>query len=315
MGYGNLGRGVELAISQNNDMELIGIFTRRNPESFDNNLMLKYDDIPSYRGKIDVMILCGGSANDLDLQTPEIAQLFNTVDSFDNHNRIPEYFEKIDGVAKKAATLSLISVGWDPGLFSLNRLLFNSVLTNGKDFTFWGHGVSQGHSDAIRKVDGVKLGIQYTAPIDECIDMVRNFEDMDLPSYKTHRRICYIVAENDANLSQVEEKIKTMPDYFDKYETIINFISEEEFFKDHNKMSHGGIVLRTGSTSEGNNHKMEFSLNLDSNPEFTSSVLVAYARAVHRLRKENLTGAVSIFDIPVKYLSRMTDYEMRKNLL
>lgn len=315
VGYGNLGKGVELALSKNKDMELVAIFTRRDPSSFENKLMINYGDIEAYKDKIDVMILCGGSANDLDLQTPEIAKLFNTVDSFDNHNRIPEYFDKINEVAKKSNTLSLISVGWDPGLFSLNRLLFNSVLSQGKDFTFWGHGVSQGHSDAIRKVDGVKLGIQYTAPIEACIEMVRNFQEMDLPSYKTHRRICYIVAEEGSNLSLIENTIKTMPDYFHKYETVVNFISEEEFIKNHNKMSHGGIVLRTGSTSEGNNHKMEFSLNLDSNPEFTSSVLVAYARAVYRMKKKNNSGAISIFDIPIKYLSTMSDYEMRKNLL
>lgn len=316
VGYGNLGRGTKLAISQNPDMELIAIFTRREPSSLNSNSnIIHISKILDFKDKIDVMILCGGSANDLDEQGPMIVSNFNTVDSFDNHERIPEYFDKINQSAKSSNNLGLISVGWDPGIFSLYKLLGLSVLPDGKNYTFWGKGLSQGHSDAIRRIDGVKYGVQYTIPIKEALEKARNFENIDIPGNKGHKRVCYVCPEEEADQDKIEKEIKTMPNYFANYHTTVHFISEKEFKEEHSKMPHGGVVMRTGVTGEGNRQKMEFNLSLDSNPEFTSSVLVAYARAVFKLAKEGKTGAISIFDIPLGYLSPMSSEELRKNLL
>lgn len=316
VGYGNLGRGAELAIPKNSDMELVAVFTRRNPDTLDSkSAMVHMSEILNFKDKIDVMILCGGSAKDLDKQGPMIVSHFNTVDSFDNHKRIPEYFEKMDKTAKKSSKLGLISVGWDPGLFSLNKLLGQSILPSGQNYTFWGDGISQGHSDAIRRIKGVKNGVQYTVPIQEVLDKVRNYEDINIPANKRHKRICYVCAEDNADLAKIENEIKTMPNYFVGYDTSVFFISEEELIENHNKMPHGGLVIQTGITGKDNRQTMEFKLTLDSNPEFTSSVAVAYARAVFRLSKEGKTGAISVFDIPFAYLSQMSGDELRKKLL
>ena len=316
VGYGNLGRGTELAIKQNPDMELIAIFTRRKPHMLDSKSNVEnITKITDYKDKIDVMILCGGSAKDLDEQGPIVSSYFNTVDSFDNHGRIPEYFDKINKVASKSNKLSLISVGWDPGLFSLNRLLGQSVLPNGKDYTFWGNGVSQGHSDAIRKIKGVKDGIQYTIPVEEVLEKVRNCEDIDIPVCERHKRVCYVVCEDNEDKTRIENEIKAVPNYFAEYDTSVSFISEKELKENHSKMPHGGFVIRTGLTGEGNKQKMEFNLTLDNNPEFTSSILVAYARAVYRMSLEGKIGAISILDIPLGYLSPKTGEELRKELL
>lgn len=316
VGYGNLGRGAELAIKQNQDMELIAIFTRREPNLLDTKSKVEnISNILDYKDKIDIMILCGGSAKDLDEQGPMVAKHFNTVDSFDNHGRIPEYFEKIDNVSSKSKNLSLISVGWDPGLFSLNRLLGQSVLPEGKDYTFWGEGISQGHSDAIRRIKGVKNGVQYTVPVKEILEKVRNCEDINIPACDRHKRICYVVCEENEDLTRIETEIKTMPNYFAGYDTSVCFISQKELKANHNKMPHGGFVFRTGTTGSGTKQKMEFNLTLESNPEFTSSVLVAYARAVYKMANEGKTGAITIFDIPLGYLSPKTGEELRKELL
>ena len=311
VGYGNLGKGVELALEQNRDFELEAIFTRRNPEQIKSQYKAVHlSEIENYRGKIDVMILCGGSATDLPEQTPQIAKIFNTVDTFDNHGQIPEYFNKIDPVAKNAGTISLISIGWDPGLFSLNRLLGQVVLPNGKDYTFWGRGVSQGHSDAIRRVEGVKNGIQYTVPIESAIEMVRTGKNIELSPREKHERVCYVVPEAEVDIEVTKRKIKDMPNYFADYNTIVNIITEEELEKNHKGMPHGGFVIRTGVTGKETKQRMEFSLKLDSNPEFTSSVLVAYARAAYRLHKEGQTGARTVLD-----LSPKTGEQLRKELL
>lgn len=316
VGYGNLGRGAELAIKQNQDMELIAIFTRREPNLLDTKSKVEnISNILDYKDKIDIMILCGGSAKDLDEQGPMVAKHFNTVDSFDNHGRIPEYFEKIDNVSSKSKNLSLISVGWDPGLFSLNRLLGQSVLPEGKDYTFWGEGISQGHSDAIRRIKGVKNGVQYTIPVKEILEKVRNCENINIPACDRHKRICYVVCEENEDLTRIETEIKTMPNYFAGYDTSVCFISQKELKANHNKMPHGGFVFRTGTTGSGTKQKMEFNLTLESNPEFTSSVLVAYARAVYKMANEGKTGAITIFDIPLGYLSPKTGEELRKELL
>lgn len=316
VGYGNLGKGVELALAENQDLELKAIFTRRNPEKLSaKSKVVHISEIESYKEEIDVMILCGGSATDLPQQTPEIAKMFNTVDSFDTHARIPEYFNKLDDVTKNSGTIGLISVGWDPGLFSLNRLLGQAVLPNGKDYTFWGKGVSQGHSDAIRRVEGVKEGIQYTIPIESAINMVRIGKNIELSPREKHERVCYVVAEEGADLEKIKNEIVNMPNYFAEYNTTVNFITEEEMNKNHSGMPHGGFVIRTGITGEGTNQRMEFSLKLDSNPEFASSVLVAYARAVYRLSKEGQTGARTVLDIPFSYLSPKSGEELRKELL
>ena len=316
VGYGNLGRGAILAIKQNPDMELVAIFTRRNPSELNlKTNVVEFAKILDYKDKIDVMILCGGSAKDLDEQTIVVSQHFNTVDSFDNHSRIPEYFNKVDKVSKSSNKLSLISIGWDPGLFSLNRLLAQTILPQGTDYTFWGDGISQGHSDAIRRIKGVKNGVQYTIPIKKSLEKVRNGETLDIPVNKRHKRICYVCCEENSDLSIIENEIKTMPNYFADYDTAVNFVSEEDLKRDHFKMPHGGFVIRTAVTGEGNKQKMEFNLTLESNPEFTSSVLVAYARAIYKLSKEGKTGAVSIFDIPIGYLSPKSPEELRKEML
>ena len=316
VGYGNLGKGVELALSQNPDFELEAIFTRRNPENLSaKSKMVHISEIESYREIIDVMILCGGSATDLPQQTPEIAKMFNTVDSFDTHAKIPEYFNILDKVTKSSGTIGLISVGWDPGLFSLNRLLGEAVLPRGKYYTFWGKGVSQGHSDAIRRVEGVKDGVQYTVPIESAINEVRSGKNVDLSAREKHERICYVVPKEDADLEKIKNEITNMPNYFSDYNTTVNFITEEEMNKNHKGMPHGGFVIRTGVTGNDTKQRMEFSLNLDSNPEFTSSVLLAYARAAYRLSKEGQTGARTVLDIPFSYLSPKTGEELRKELL
>lgn len=320
-GYGNLGRGVELAIRQNSDMELAGVFTRRAPES----VKTLTPDVPVYRledaenlkDKIDVMILCGGSATDLPKQTPALAKYFNVIDSFDTHAKIPEHFANVDAVAKENGTLGIISVGWDPGLFSLNRIYAESILPNGKTYTFWGKGVSQGHSDAIRRVEGVKKGIQYTVPIDAALEAVRSGSQPDLTTRQKHLRECYVVAEEGADLAKIEESIKTMKNYFDEYDTTVNFITEEEFDAVHNKMPHGGFVMRSGLTGDGEKtHQMiEYSLKLESNPEFTSSVLVAYARALMKMKADGMTGCKTVFDVAPAYLSQMSAEELRAHLL
>jgi len=316
VGYGNLGRGVEAAIRQNPDIQLEAVFTRRNPLGMKTAAKAEHvSEIEKYKGIIDVMILCGGSATDLPEQAPRIAALFNTVDSFDTHARIPEYFEQMDKTAKKAGTLSIISVGWDPGLFSMYRLLGQAVLPEGKDYTFWGKGVSQGHSDAIRRVPGVKNGIQYTVPIEKAIDLVRTGQNPELSAREKHERICYVVPEENADRQKIAESIKNMPNYFSDYNTTVHFITEEELRLHHSGMPHGGFVIRTGHTGENTKQRMEFSLALESNPEFTSSVLVAYARAAYRLAGEGQTGARTVLDIPLAYLSPKSGAQLRKELL
>ncbi len=319
-GYGNLGKGTELAISQSPDMKLAAVFTRRDPSSLniltEDAKVLPMDALSSMQGKIDVMILCGGSATDLPQQGPEVAKLFNTIDSFDTHAKIPEYYAAVDSAAKKGNHVSIISVGWDPGLFSLNRLYAESILPQGENYTFWGKGVSQGHSDAIRRVRGVKNAIQYTVPIESALDAVRAGKYPSLTTREKHLRECYVVAEEGADLAQIEHDIKTMPNYFDEYDTTVHFISEEELKRDHGKMPHGGFVLRSGKTGNGaNKHIIEYSLKLDSNPEFTSSVLVAYARAAYRLSKQGECGAKTVFDIAPALLSPKDGAQLRKELL
>lgn len=316
-GYGNLGKGVEKAVSAAKDMELAGIFTRRNPESVktvSNAPVYSMDQAKDFQEAIDVMVLCGGSATDLPKQTPEIAALFNVVDSFDTHARIPEHFKNVDEAAKAAGKTAAISIGWDPGLFSLNRLIAESILPDGKSYTFWGKGVSQGHSDAIRRIEGVKDAKQYTIPVEEAIEAVRSNARPELSTREKHTRECFVVAEDGADLERIENEIKTMPNYFDEYDTTVHFISQEELDKNHGTLPHGGFVLRSGSTGE-NNHLIEYSLNLDSNPEFTASVLTAVARAVARMNAEGLTGAKTIFDIPASYLSDKSGEELRATML
>jgi diaminopimelate dehydrogenase len=316
VGYGNLGKGVVLAASQNPDMELVGIFTRRAPESIKADYpVYSMADLPKFKGKLDVVVLCGGSATDLPEQTAEVARLFNTVDSFDTHAAIPEYFEKIDGVNKSSKTLSLISTGWDPGLFSIARILGESVLPEGKTYTFWGKGVSQGHSDAIRRVKGVKNGIQYTIPKEEALRQIREGNEPELSTADKHFRVCYVVADENADKKAIEAEIKNMPNYFADYETTVHFIDEETLKRDHAKMPHGGVVVRSGKSGSGLKQRIEFSLSLDSNPEFTSSVIIAYARAIARMAKEGQTGCKTVFDIPLGYLSSKDAATLRKELL
>lgn len=317
VGYGNLGKGVRKAINQNKDIELEAIFTRREVSkvSENDNLMVHISKIGDFKDRIDVMILCGGSATDLVEQGPMVAEMFNTVDSFDTHAKIPSYFEKMNEVSTASGNLSIISVGWDPGLFSLNRLLGNAVLPNGKDYTFWGKGVSQGHSDAIRRIQGVKNGIQYTIPIEAALERVRSGENPDLITREKHLRECFVVAEEGADKTKIEEEIKNMPNYFSDYDTTVHFITEEELKREHSGMPHGGFVIRTGETGEGTKQRIEFSLDLGSNPEFTSSVLVAYARAIAKMAKEGKKGALTVFDVPFGYLSSKTPAELRKELL
>ena len=293
MGYGNLGRGIECAIKQNDDLELAAVFTRRDPATVsiltEGAAVCNVKDVEDWKDKIDVLMLCGGSATDLPVQTPEYAKLFNVVDSFDTHARIPEHFANVDKAAKEYGHIGIISVGWDPGMFSLNRMYANAILPEGKDYTFWGKGVSQGHSDAIRRVEGVKDGKQYTIPVEAALEAVRNGEDPELTTRQKHTRECFVVLEEGADAKKVEEKIKTMPNYFSDYDTTVHFISQEELDRDHSKIPHGGFVLRSGCTGweKENKHIIEYSLKLDSNPEFTSSVLVAYARAAYKLPKKD----------------------------
>lgn len=316
VGYGNLGRGVEKALKQNPDFELRAIFSRRNPDHVASaNGVVHISEIEKYKGDIDVLILCGGSATDLPEQGPELAALFNTVDSFDTHAKIPEYFEKVNAAAAKAGTVSVISTGWDPGLFSLNRLLAEAVLPEGKEYTFWGKGVSQGHSDAIRRVPGVKNGVQYTIPVESAVERVRKGENPVLSTKEKHLRECYVVAEEGADLAKIEREIKTMPNYFADYETTVNFISEEELKANHSAMPHGGMVLRSGRTGENSTQIIEFGLKLDSNPEFTASVLVAYARAAYKLSQAGQSGAKTVFDIPFGLLSPKSPEQLRRELL
>ena len=320
VGYGNIGRGVEQSIKRNDDMELKAVFTRRDPASVkiqtEGAEVKHFDDMEAMKDDIDVMILCGGSATDLPVIGPKVAASFNTIDSFDTHAKIPEYFANVDKAAKEGKNVSIISVGWDPGMFSLNRLYAESILVQGSTYTFWGKGVSQGHSDAIRRIEGVKNGIQYTVPIEEAVDQVRSGSEPELTTRQKHLRECYVVAEEGADKAAIEEAIKTMPNYFDEYDTTVTFITEEELKENHSKMPHGGFVIRTGETGcEGNKHVIEYSLKLDSNPEFTGSVLVAYARAAHRLSKKGESGARSVFDIAPAMLSQMTPEELRAHML
>lgn len=316
VGYGNLGKGVEKAIIQNQDMELVAVFTRRAPNTLNtSSKVLSFGDMKDYVGIIDVMILCGGSSTDLPQQVLEVSKLFNTVDSYDNHGKIPEYFENVDACAKAHQTISVISTGWDPGLFSITRLLGQSVLPEGEDYTFWGKGLSQGHSDAVRRVAGVKNGVQYTIPIDSALERVRSGENPVLSTAEKHQRVCYVVAEEGADLHEIENSIKTMPNYFADYDTSVNFITEEELKENHSTMPHGGIVFRSGVTGSGAKQRIEFSLALESNPEFTASVLVAYARAAVKMAKQNQVGARTVLDIPLSYLSSKSDEELRRTLL
>lgn len=321
LGYGNLGKGVECAIKHNSDMELKFVFTRRDPKAL--HILTKeakvynISEIKKFTNDIDVLILCGGSATDLPLQTKKYAKYFNVIDSFDTHANIPVHFDEVDKVAKENNKLAIISIGWDPGMFSLNRLLANAILTSGKDYTFWGKGVSQGHSDAIRRIKGVKDAKQYTIPVEAALKSVRNGENPELSVRQKHIRECYVVAQEGANLQEIENEIKNMPNYFADYDTIVHFVSEEELKKNHSGIPHGGFVIRTGKTgwNNENNHVIEYSLKLDSNPEFTSAILVAYARAAFRLSKENISGCKTVFDIAPAYLINKTPEELRKEML
>lgn len=321
LGYGNLGRGLEFAVQENSDMELAAVFTRRNPADVKiqtpNVPVVHVDEIKNWTDKIDVMILCGGSATDLPKQTPEFAKMFNVIDSFDTHAKIPEHFAKVDEAAKNSNHVAIISVGWDPGLFSLARAYANAILPDGKDYTFWGKGVSQGHSDAIRRISGVKNAKQYTVPIESALEKVRSGENPELTTRQKHLRECFVVLEDGADAAKVEQEIKTMPNYFADYDTIVNFISEEELNKNHGGLAHGGFVIRSGKTGENkiHNHIVEFNLKLDSNPEFTASVLIAYARAAYRFGKEKNFGCKTVFDIPPAYLSAKDGAELRAHLL
>ncbi|HLQ82440.1 MAG TPA: diaminopimelate dehydrogenase [Pseudogracilibacillus sp.] len=318
LGYGNLGRGAELAVSQQPDMELVAVFSRRGSvETVDKNVKsLHIDEATDYVDEIDVMILCGGSATDLPEQTPAFARLFNTVDSYDTHALIPEYFESVNEVSKESGHVNIISVGWDPGLFSINRVMAEAVLQEGNTYTFWGKGLSQGHSDAVRRVKGVKAGVQYTLPSNEAMDEVRQGNNPELTKTSSHKRECYVVLEADADPKVVEKTIKTMPNYFDEYDTTVHFITEEELQRDHNKMPHGGFVIHSGKTgTDKNDQIIEYSLKLDSNPEFTASVLVAYARAAYRLSEEGQSGAKTVYDVGPGYIHPKSPAELRKGYL
>ena len=321
MGYGNLGRGIECAIKQNPDMELAAVFSRRDPSTVKiltgGVKVYSVDDAVKMKDEIDVLILCGGSATDLPVQTPEYAKYFNIVDSFDTHARIPEHFANVDAAAKENGNIAVISCGWDPGMFSLNRLYANCILPQGKDYTFWGKGVSQGHSDAIRRVEGVKNGKQYTIPVDSALEKVRNGENPELSTREKHIRECFVVAEEGADKARIEKEIKEMPNYFADYDTIVHFITEEELARDHSGIPHGGFVIRSGKTgwNEENSHIIEYSLKLDSNPEFTASVIVACARAAYRMKQEGMTGCKTIFDIAPAYMSPLDGAELRAHML
>ena len=321
LGYGNLAKGVESAIMQNDDLELAAVFTRRDPSKVTIRTagvpVLSQDAAAEMKDKIDVLVICGGSATDLPVQTPAYAQMFNVVDSFDTHANIPTHFANVDAAAKKSGHVGLISCGWDPGMFSLNRLYMNCILPEGKDYTFWGKGVSQGHSDAVRRIEGVVDARQYTIPVEAAVQSVRNGENPELTTRQKHTRECFVVAEEGADLARIENEIKTMPNYFDEYDTTVHFISAEEMKRDHAGLPHGGSVIRSGVTgiNKEHGHVIEYSLKLDSNPEFTGSVLAAYARAVARLAKEGRTGAVTVFDVAPAYLSPADPAELRAHLL
>ncbi len=321
MGYGNLGRGIECALKQNNDMKLVAVFTRRNPDDVriltEGVKVYSVEDVLALKDEIDVLILCGGSATDLPKQTKEYAKYFNVIDSFDTHAMIPEHFANVDAVAKESGNIAMISCGWDPGMFSLNRLYAGAVLPSGKDYTFWGKGVSQGHSDAIRRIQGVLDGKQYTIPVDAALEAVRSCSNPELTTRQKHVRECFVVAEEGADLARIEAEIKNMPNYFADYDTTVHFISKEELVRDHSGIPHGGFVIRTGKTgwNEEHNHVIEYSLKLDSNPEFTASVIVAYARAAYRMKQDGITGCKTVFDVAPAYLSPLSGEELRKNLL
>ncbi len=321
LGYGNLGRGVECAIRQNPDMELAAVFTRRDPACVkiltETAKVCSVGEAKDWKDKLDVVILCGGSATDLPVQTPEYAGMFNVVDSFDTHARIPEHFAKVDQAAKAGGKTAVISVGWDPGMFSLNRMYANAILPEGKDYTFWGRGVSQGHSDAVRRIPGVKDAKQYTIPVDGALAAVRKGENPDLTTRQKHTRECFVVAEEGADKERIEKEIKTMPNYFADYDTTVHFITEEELKRDHSGIPHGGFVLRSGATGweKEHRHLIEYSLKLDSNPEFTASVIVAYARAAYRLSAEGAAGCKTVFDIAPAYLSAKSGEELRASML
>lgn len=321
LGYGNLGKGIECAIRQNSDTTLAAVFTRRDPATVkiqtEGVPVYHVDDAINHKDEIDVLVLCGGSATDLPTQTPEFVKYFNVVDSFDTHARIPEHFDTVDKAAQESGKVGIISVGWDPGMFSLNRLFGGAILVDGKDYTFWGKGVSQGHSDAIRRIDGVKDAKQYTVPVLEALDAVRRGDNPELTTREKHTRVCYVVAEEGADLKRIEQEIVTMPNYFADYDTTVHFISEEELKRDHSGIPHGGFVIRSGKTGINGEHKhiIEYSLKLDSNPEFTSSVLLAYARAAVRMNIEGMKGCKTVLDVPPAYLSSKSSAELRKELL
>ncbi|TMN23294.1 diaminopimelate dehydrogenase [Lentibacillus cibarius] len=319
VGYGNLGKGAVKAIKATEDLELVAVFTRRDPEALKlddpDAKAVHIDNAGNYQNDIDVMLLCGGSATDLPEQTPYFASMFNTVDSYDTHAKIPEFYQMVNEVATKHHTTAIISTGWDPGLFSLNRVMADAILPNGENYSFWGKGLSQGHSDAVRRVNGVKNGVQYTIPSEEAIEQVRSGANPELTKSGKHRRVCYVVAEKDADKAAIENEIKTMPNYFADYDTEVNFISEEELERDHSKAPHGGFVIRSGNTGEANKQIYEFSLTLDSNPEFTSSVLVAYARAAHRMSQENQFGAKTVYDVAPAYISPRSAEALRRDYL
>lgn len=321
VGYGNLGHGVECSIKQNKDMEIVGIFTRRNPKELTSLTKIApiyhVDKIDEFKNKIDVLILCGGSATDLPVQTPLYATNFNVVDSFDTHKNIPEHFTKVENATKENKTLAIISSGWDPGMFSLNRLYAEAILPEGNTYTFWGKGISQGHSDAIRRIPGVKDARQYTIPIADALTKVREGKNPELTTREKHERVCYVVIEDNADKKLIEKQIKTMPNYFDEYDTTVHFITEEELIKNHSGMPHGGFVIRSGQTGLNNEHKeiIEYSLTLESNPEFTANVLIACARAAYRLKQEGQSGCRTILEIPPAYLSPHSIEDLRKNLL
>ena len=321
MGYGNLGRGIECAVKKNSDLELVAVFSRRNPETVkiltETAKVYSANEIMSFTDKIDVLILCGGSATDLPVQTPEYAKHFTVVDSFDTHAKIPEHFDAVDAAAKEGKNIAVISCGWDPGMFSLNRLYANAILPDGNDYTFWGKGVSQGHSDAIRRIDGVADAKQYTIPVDSALEAVRSGSNPELSVRDKHIRECFVVAEEGADKERIESEIVNMPNYFADYNTIVHFISKEELLRDHSGIPHGGFVIRTGKTgwNDEHNHVIENSLKLDSNPEFTASVIAASARAAYRMKNEGMTGCKTMFDIPPSYLSSVDAAELRKKLL
>lgn len=321
LGYGNLARGVESAIRQNDDLELVAVFTRRDPKTVtiktEGVPVDSVDNVESYVGKIDVLVLAGGSATDLPEQTPKYAKLFNVIDSFDTHARIPEHFANVDASAKESKHVGIISMGWDPGMFSLLRMISTSVLPEGENYTFWGRGVSQGHSDAIRRIDGVVDARQYTVPIEAAVERVRSGENPELTTREKHLRECYVVAKEGADLARIEKEIKEMPNYFADYDTTVNFISEEELKKNHSGLPHGGFVLRSGVTGLNKEHKhiIEYKLTLDSNPEFTGSVIAAYARAAYKLANEGSFGCKTVFDIAPSYISPLSGEELRKHLL